>query len=303
MLNKSLRHFLFLLMTVWLCQPSYAMEFLNEQREIPYNQLTYEASKLLLTLGTEVTLSKKSVAEVSADLVTPKEGNAITPKSGSIYIVTTDSSFFGKHTTYTLWFDERSAIVQWMREIRRGSKSNVKFYRFSDNGYRDYRKNYPDEDYVVDLGEINSWGNSFKPYLVKAPEDKVISETGALLYLVSQLKLQNAGDEASLLMYSDEQLIDTRLIVVGKVKLKTDFTIVDNGKTQRINEKERSVIQVMVKPVDTQGNPVKDLEVMGLQGEISMYIDEATRLLLQISGEVEIAGKVDVKLKSAAKAP
>ena len=41
---------------------------------------------------------------------------------------------------------------------------------------------------------------------------------------------------------------------------------------------------------------------MGLENDITMYIDEATRLLLQITGEVDIAGEVDIKLKNAVKA-
>lgn len=303
MLDKSIKHFLFLITLSFISQTCFAFEFLDEQRNINYTQFKYEASKLLLTLGTDVTLTKKSLADVAKDLVTPEDNNAITPASDSIYIVTTDSKFFGKHTRYTIWFDERTALLQWLREIRRGSKSNVKFYRFAENGYRDYRKDYDNEDYVVNLSEISSWASSFKTFPVKPPEGKVISETAALLYLVSQLKLQKPGDEASLLMYSGDQLIATKLIVEGKTKLDTDFNIVDHGNTQRINEKERSVIKVLVKPVDSQGNQVKDLEVMGLKGEISMYIDEATRLLLQISGEIDIAGDVDVKLKTAVKAP
>jgi len=42
---------------------------------------------------------------------------------------------------------------------------------------------------------------------------------------------------------------------------------------------------------------------MGLKGDVSMYIDEATRLLLQVSGDIDVAGEVDIKLKNATKAP
>jgi len=303
MLDKPITHFLFALLISLLSNASFAFEYLDEQRNINYTQLNYEASKLFLTLGTDVTLNKKPVAEVAKDLVTPEDKNAITPEQGSVYIVTTDSKFFGKHTRYTIWFDERAALLQWLREIRRGSKSNVKFYRFAENGFRDYRKDYDNEDYVVNLGEISSWASSFRSFPVEPPEGKVISETAALLYLVSQLKLQEPGDEAGLLMYSDDQLIETKLVVEGKTKLNTDFTIIENGKNRRVNERERRVIKVLVKAVDSRGNQVKDLEVMGLKGEISMYIDEVTRLLLQISGEIDIAGDVDIKLKTAVKAP
>jgi hypothetical protein len=286
-----------------MSQTSIALEYLGEERDIPYTRLSYEASKLLMTLGTEVTLSKKTVAEAREGLVTPKDGGAITPDSGFVYSVTTDSSFFGKHTTYTMWFNDNAAILQRLKELRRGSKSNAKLYRFAPDGKHDFRKDFNDESYVIKLSEVNTWGSSFRQYPVKMDGDKVVSESSALLYLVSQLKLQNPGDEASLVLFSDDQLVNTSLVVEGKTKLKTDFTISSGSNSQRINEKERSVIKVVVKPVDSQGNPVRDLEVMGLKGDITMYIDEATRLLLQISGEIEIAGDVDIKLKTAVKAP
>jgi len=303
MLDKPITHFVFPLLISLFSHVCLAFEYLDEQRKINYTQLHYEASKLFLTLGTDVTLSKKPVADVAKDLVTPEDNNAIVPVPGSVYTVTTESKFFGKHTRYTIWFDERAALLQWLREIRKGSKSNVKFYRFAENGYRDYRKDYDNEDYVVNLGEISSWGSSFKPFPAKPPENSVISDTAALLYLVSQLKLQEAGDEVSLLMYSDDQLIATKLVVEGKAKLSTDFEVVENGKSRRVKEKERSVVKVLVKPVDSQGKQVKDLEVMGLKGDVSMYIDEATRLLLQVSGDIDVAGEVDIKLKNATKAP
>lgn len=303
MRDKLLRHFLFLVAMVCISQPAFALEYLDEQRDIPYNQLSYEASKLLLTLGTEVTLTKKPVDAVLDDFVTPQKGDVITPQSGNVYVVSTDSSFFGRRTTYTMWFDDNAALLQRLKELRRGSKSNAKLYRFAHNGKHDFRKDYDDENYTVKLSEVKSWGNSFSAYPVEVGEGQVVSESSALLYLVSQLKLQNPGDEANVVLYSDNQLVNTALVVEGKTKLKTDFTISSGGDSQRIKEKERSVVKIIVKPVDSQGNPVKDLEVMGLKGNIVMYIDEATRLLLQISGDIDVAGEVDIKLKSASKMP
>ena len=85
MLDKFITHFLFLTVTIFISQACFALEYLDEQRDIPYNKLSYEASKLLLTLGTEVTLNKKPVAEVHDELVTPEKGDAIIPQSGSVY--------------------------------------------------------------------------------------------------------------------------------------------------------------------------------------------------------------------------
>ena len=139
MLDKSVTHFLYLILTVCISHPSYALEYLDDQRNINYTRLNYGASKLFMSFDTDVTLNEKPVNEVARDLVTPKEGNAIVPDSGSVYIVTTDSSFFGKHTTYTMWFDEGAAILQRLKELRRGSKSNAKLYRFATNGKYDFR--------------------------------------------------------------------------------------------------------------------------------------------------------------------
>ena len=301
MLFQLFKHSLLIVLMSCFSQSIFALEFLDDQRNINYTKLNYEASKLFLSFDTGVTLGKKPASEVINDLVMPKDNNALVPESGSVYMVSTDSTFFGKHTVYTLWFDENAALLQRLKELR-GSKNNSKVYRFAKNGKHDFRKDFDNDSYKINLGEVKHWGNSFAPYPAEANEGQVISESSALLYLMSLLKLQNPGDEQNLVLFSRGQLINTRLTVTEKTKLKVDFTIASGSNNQRIKEKKRSVIKVVVKPVDSQGNPVKDLKVMGLQGDIAMYIDEGTRLLLQVTGEVEIAGEVDIKLKSAVKA-
>ncbi|WP_455201401.1 hypothetical protein [Kaarinaea lacus] len=302
MFSKLLKYSLFAILVSVYCPSAFALEFLDDQRNINYTKLNYEASKLFMSFDTGVSLGKKPVSEVVNDLVMPKDSNALVPESGSIYTVSTESSFFGKHTIYTMWFDDNAALLQRLKELRRGEKSNSKLYRFARNGKHDFRKDYDSEDFKVNLGEVKNWGNSFAAYPVEVEDGQAVSESSALLYLVSLLKLQNPGDEQELMLYSRGQLVNTKLTVAEKTRLKVDFNIVSGGNSQRVKERDRSVIKVVVKPVDSQGNPVKDLKVMGLQGDISMYIDEATRLLLQISGEVKVAGEVDVKLKSAVKA-
>ncbi len=297
---KSLTHLLLIIFMGSLSQPAIALEFLDDQRNIKYTKLNYEASKFLLSFDTDITLSKKPLSEAVNGLVTPKDNNALVSESGFIYMVSTDSTFFGKHSTYTSWFSENAAVLQKLRELR-GKKNNGKLYRFAQNGKYDFRKNFDNENYVIDLGEVKNWGNSFAAYPTAVNEGQVVSESSALLYLVSQLKLRNPGDETNLILYSSGQLINTRLVVQEKIRLDADFNIVSGSGSQRFNGK-RDAIKILVEPVDSQGRPVKDLEIMGLEGDISMYIDEATRLLLQLSGKVEVAGKVNIKLKQAVSA-
>ena len=302
MFSKSLKYLLFAMLIGCISQTAFALEFLDDQRIINYTKLNYEASKLFMSFDTAVTLDKKPVTEFQDDLVMPKDNNALIPDSDFVYTVSTDSTFFGKHTTYTLWFDDNAALLQRLKELRRGDKSNSKLYRFAQNGKHDFRKDFDNENFTINLSEVKNWGSSFRNYPIEVDEGQVVSESSSLLYLVSMLKLENPGDEQNILLFSRDQLVNTKLTVTEKTKLKVDFTISDGNNNTRVKERHRSVIKVVVQPVDSQGNPVKDLKVMGLQGDISMYIDEGTRLLVQITGDVKVAGEVDIKLKSAVKA-
>ena len=302
MFSKSLKYLLFAMLIGCISQTAFALEFLDDQRIINYTKLNYEASKLFMSFDTAVTLDKKPVTVFQDDLVMPKDNNALIPDSDFVYTVSTDSTFFGKHTTYTLWFDDNAALLQRLKELRRGDKSNSKLYRFAQNGKHDFRKDFDNENFTINLSEVKNWGSSFRNYPIEVDEGQVVSESSSLLYLVSMLKLENPGDEQNILLFSRDQLVNTKLTVTEKTKLKVDFTISDGNNNTRVKERHRSVIKVVVQPVDSQGNPVKDLKVMGLQGDISMYIDEGTRLLVQITGDVKVAGEVDIKLKSAVKA-
>ena len=45
--------------------------------------------------------------------------------------------------------------------------------------------------------------------------------------------------------------------------------------------------------------PVVDHQLLGLQGDIDIYLEPRTRALLQVTGRIDVAGKVRLRLKRA----
>jgi hypothetical protein len=277
-----------------------AMDYIDNGKNLGWRQLEYRASKFFLTAESTVTLDKKPAAEVIDKLVTSDKHDVLLPQGDSVFIVTTDTDNFGTRTRYTMWFDGNATILQRLK-VRTGDDNDVSVNRYTADGYLDYWKKFSNKKFSVNLPNVKGYSHRYEAYPDTGKLNGHISESAAFLYLVSMLKLQEVGDSAQFTVYTHGKLTNVILKVKGRQKLDVDYELVSQRHGRQI-EGERETLKIAIVPVDASGKRVKDFKLMGVKGRLYMYLDVKDRLLLQISGDAKVLGRVNIKLRKAIKA-
>ena len=130
-----------------------------------------------------------------------------------------------------------------------------------------------------------------------------VMDQGAVLTSMSALLLaagsvpEAPGQAATVYVHGDLNFYRVRLSVVGEERVSVDYSLV--GRMQQV-QGERSAIVVALQ-VDPVGAPRGDPEfsLLGLGGQVSILLDEQSRLPLQVRGMAPRIGQTDINLVAA----
>ncbi len=125
----------------------------------------------------------------------------------------------------------------------------------------------------------------------------VITEPAALFYIVSAADLTDKGDTVDIHVYSKNHVMKVQLKVEEMTQIKVDY-LEESTSGKRAVKGNANVRRISLdgSPADP-GAHEGDFEFMGLQGDINLYVDQKTRVPVQISGKIKKAGKGNVRLQ------
>lgn len=264
---------------------------------VRWNRLVYEASAFFITLETEIKLTTVDRKTVAEQLVLQDETNLLFPEGRNVYRIDTFADSFGKRTHYSLWFDSDGEILQ-RKKVLRGKKNEIKIYRFSPCAYYSLRKKFPNKKF--DQG-FSQWTASNQKFLEFQPElcgDEPIVDANTLLYLISALDIKDTGLDRELLTFSRGRLIKVRLKARKKTSIYSEFKVKHPAGSNEI-EDDVDVLQLHLSPVVDNSKDRDNFRFLGLKGDIKIYVDTKRKLILRLSGNVDVVGSIDINLKKA----
>ena len=261
---------------------------------VKWSELSYRAKKLKWSIASDVKIEMVPAATASGNLLAPLEGRGVEPQ-GDVLLVTLTADGAGTRSTTRLWADPRTADSMQRNQISYGKKKNRnKTLRFTDTGVQIFFGRAAAGESV---DQPEAWSDSvdrFDPFPAWAGDDIVVTEASAIFYVVAASKLEKPGDKAQYPVWSNESLILMEMTVAGVEQLKVNYS--SNG------EQVKGSVPVLKILVDAQhldpDSIEDDLEIMGMKGDIEIYLDAETRAPLQISGKVPVAGNTHIKLQS-----
>jgi hypothetical protein len=120
-----------------------------------------------------------------------------------------------------------------------------------------------------------------------------------LLLRASDRVLAAPGDRLELLVHTDHNLYRVSLSVKGREKVPVDLVLLDDDGRQELREKRPAWrIAVASEPVgELIDKP--DFELLGLDGELTLYIDQQNRLPLLVAGHAPRLGRMQLPLREA----
>jgi len=263
---------------------------------VKWTGLEYKMYVVFFAMNIKTQLKHISQATSKAALITPKEDEGKMPKADPTYRIDLETKIMGRNSFISLWFDPDGTAFQ-RTQTDTGKKQREKTYRITQNGYysrqakpRENEKNLTPDKWT-DIGEGRNKFNKFPP------AGAVIAEPTALYYLVSASPLNKPGDKFQEFIFTKHGIYQLNLRAVDYQNIEANYKSNEGGKNKKVWNDEYKTLHVTMNAVPIDPAGADEFDFLGLKGDIDLYLDPDSRVLVQISGKADYVGHTDIKLK------
>ncbi len=264
---------------------------------VAWSRLEFQASKFFLTARSEVELAARPSAEALAELLTPGQGEGLAPRGVRSGVLDIRTRILSRDSRVRFWFDPGDA-----RALQRSSHDTSK-KRLRHRTYRYTRDGVFSRTLRPADGEggrpHSRWTRIDDHFVGFAPAaGPAVTEAAGLLYLVPAGDFHAPGDRARLRVYTRGQVREVDVAVTARERIAVDYLEVSSSGERAVDGKVET-LRVAVRPRIGKGEDGDDFKLLGLQGDIDIYLEPRTRVPLLVSGKVEVAGTVRLRLRRA----
>ena len=272
-------------------------------KRIPWTFLSFQAKSFWVDLTTDVRLTPQSAESVQAELLENKRGDAVAIPAAGAYKLTNhtlvDSTFQRPvKIADQVWFDPRNAAALGRVQLRQGQDDFKKICRFTSQGV--FRHRIEPKDKQEARQDPEQWTDvrdTFYAYDMDALGCPYVSEPLLLIYIASAVDQWDNTNPLSFCIFGKRQLFNVQLKSAGLQTVKINFT---EKKQQTENHRQGEVnaqkIVLSAQPLKSDLNEVENFSFLGLHKEIAFFRDPASRLPVQVVGEIPTVGGVALKL-------
>ena len=264
---------------------------------VKWTSLHYKTYIVFFSMNVKARLNQISQSSSKAALLTPKQGEGKMPQADPTYRIDLDTKIMGRKSFISLWYDPDGTAFQ-RTQTDTGSKQRIKTYRITKNGYysrqakpKENEKDLPPDKWT-DIGEGKSKFDKLPP------AGAMIAEPTALYYQVSASSLNKPGDKFQEYIFTKHGIYQLNLHAVDYQNIEVNFKSNESGKNKTIRNDEYKTLHIRMNAVPIDPAGAEDFDFLGLKGDIDLYLDPETRVLVQISGDAAIIGYTDIKLQA-----
>ncbi len=263
---------------------------------VSWTRLKFRAEKLFLTAYSEVGLKTLQTPEVTAALITSPRSVALMPSGPQTLLLDLESSSGSRDSLVRVWFNPHDASALQRLKRRGGKKAYQKIFRFTRDGT--YSLRTAPENRSQGRLPPEHWGQVEEFFYPVASESScaAISEPSLLFYAISAARLAAGGEPLRLCVFSRKSVIPLEIAARGSQRLTVDYAEASaRAERRRTEEITVTEIGIQVPELDAKGEKT-DFKLLGLGGDVAIYLEEASRIPVQVSGRIPGLGKIDVKL-------
>lgn len=287
-----------------------------EEMALPkWKALRFEASKLFITAQMEVRLEPLS-KDLAGTLLDSPKGRVLQVPGHPLWSVELTSSAAGRRSRSRVWFDPQTQAAFQRAKEKLGSKPYDKVSRFTRDGVYT-RRRAPIDD--AERGRpAEAWSKvetKFEGYpgwqesdpskgtspkmstvLTSTTDDadcRAILEPSQLLYLLGAIDL--AQPPTDLCIFSDGSVSKLLFEPRGETSIAIDFEETSATGTRQRKEKVKARC-VVIRSQTLDGQPGGELELLGLEGDVEIFLDTSQGLPLEVRGKLPHLGNVRVGL-------
>ncbi len=267
---------------------------------VAWSRLEFQATKFFLTARSEVELTTRPSSEAVSELLAPggaQKGRGLAPRGAESGVLDIRTRILSRDSRVRFWFDPGDA-----RALQRSSHDTSKkklrhrTYRYTRGGVFSHTLRPADGE---DQRPYSGWSRVDDHFVGVAPAGgPPVTEAAGLLYLLPAGDFHAPGDQQRLRVYTRGRVREVDVKVVGKEHITVDYVEI-SGVGERAVDGKIETLRIAVRPRVGAGEDSGDFKLLGLEGDIDIYVEPKTRVPLLVSGKVEIAGTVRLRLRRA----
>jgi hypothetical protein len=275
-----------------------------KSQQVPWSQLSFRAKNFWVEVSTDIQMKTLPASDLDAVLIASPKGTPIKPQASQVNEMTINTiiepRFRSPVSLYSrIWFDPTNASILSRVMLRRGEDDFKKIYRFTDQGvFRHQLEPKDKQEAALDPEKWTAIKDSFYPYDLTRLECSGVTEPSILTYIINAAAISNIKDPLSLCAFGKRQLHRVTVQREGTYPVSANY--IEKRQQDEIRKAERvSAIKIAVKaePLVSDLNTVENFSFMGLRNDIFIYIDPASQLPVQVSGNIPAVGKTYLKLR------
>lgn len=262
---------------------------------VPWTQIEYAARKFALSTEAQIALSRLPRDQALTQLLAPGEGIGLQPQDPAILLMSVTNSFLGQDSRIQFWFNPDGSTLQ-RTTVYSGRRLWYRTYRYTETGVYSLKRRPRSGEEKLAAERWTDTAKNFYPYnqVAAAP---MITSSEALFYLLSVSNLAKPGDELLLHAFTKTGVAVVRLRGEAFTTVAAEFAEQTAGRTIHVDgDVDVLRIALTARPLQ-RDQPVEDLNLLGLRGNAELYFDATRRIILQLSGEADVVGDLDIKLR------
>ena len=272
-----------------------------DPERVLWSRLHYQASKFFITLNAEVEIETVGAAAVREALVEPPEDDTLPPVEAGAVKVEIDSRLLGRENQLDLWVVPGSGATLQRSEVqraRRFERNHLRTYRYGLRGVHSFSSK-PATAAEVEL-PATDWtdrDSSFDPFSLVMEPPLTVTEPSALFYLLSVADLSSRGDTLQVPIYFKGRIFSVAVSVASRTRIEADFVRQNGGDEERVSGDVDAIELSLRSRTIEHGEQVPELELLGLRGDISIYLDPELRVPIELRGDLRIVGRGRIRLQ------
>ena len=271
--------------------------------QVSWTELSYTASKLLASATTDVELAPEPLNSRKWPLIASGRYADLQPSESDVLVVGVRTSLrlpfdMSKDARSRVWFTPGHPSALQRATLEGGSKSSEKIYRFAEGGvYRLRRQPNGESEAQLPPERWTHVKESFYPYPNDRPGCPYVSAPAMLFYILSAATLSEASNPLKVCVFSKKKLYVIRAQVEGSQRMRVSYAVRAGGDdTEYVGERNVLRVTLHATNLDSGLEATDDLEFLGLEGDIHIFLDRELGVPIQISGGLPPFGQVDFKL-------
>ena len=273
-----------------------------DKTTVTWKHLSFKGKEFFAELTAEIELISPSESELDAAFIPSPQGVPVAmTESGALVIDTKISvkSIFAKVKLQKIaWFDPVTlSTMQYVRE-RRGFKDSVKTYRFTDKGVLRVAKKPIDKNELIQPPE--RWSNSFKefyPYGSAKKDCANITAPIPVIYLISALKISDFEKPVTICVFNKKKTVYLDIQKEPSEALQLNHMEVKGGQPILKNTSILADVLSLKARSISSGHAIDNFTLVGLQGDLRIYIDPESRTPVQLRGDYKSFGGIKLNLR------